>query len=136
MSLPVVGNMGCSIVQKSEQRAFDGAHGNQLMFFAMIFACIVCCILYSRDKCEDVKVVMKSSYYPIAAGICNVGLNFCVILMATGPLSPSLIYPAIAVGGLSLTALFSVFAFKEKLSWQRWLGISIGALATVLLSIS
>jgi drug/metabolite transporter (DMT)-like permease len=131
-----VGNMSCAIVQKSEQIAFNGEHGNQLMFFAMFFACIASYVLYSKNRCENEKNVLRNGYYPTVAGLCNVGLNFCIISMLQRGLATSLIYPTIAVGGLSLVSLFSVFVFKEKLSWKRWLGIAIGVLAIVLLSIA
>ena len=55
--------------------------------------------------------------FPVAAGVTNVLLNLAVIILATSELSPSLIYPVLAVGGLAVTMLFSIFAFKEKLKW-------------------
>ena len=77
----------------------------------------------------------KSWYFPIIAGSCNVVLNLFVLLLASTSLSPSLIYPVIGVGGLMIVTLISLFVFKEKLRWQQWLGIGIGAVATALLSI-
>jgi uncharacterized membrane protein len=58
-----------------------------------------------------------------------------VMLLATSILSPSLVYPAISVGGLVLVAIFSLFVFKEKLKWWQWVGIVLGTIATALLSI-
>jgi drug/metabolite transporter (DMT)-like permease len=62
-------------------------------------------------------------------------LNYFVILLAATSLSPSLIYPVIGVGSLAVVIMFSLFAFKEKLKWWQWLGLGIGAVATLLLSI-
>ena len=61
--------------------------------------------------------------------------NLFVIFLATSPISPSVIYPVIAVGGLSVSSIFSLVVFKEKLYWWQWLGILVGAVAVVLLSI-
>ena len=36
---------------------------------------------------------------------------------------------------LSVTTVFSVLIFKEKMKWWRWCGVAVGAVAVVLLSI-
>ena len=57
------------------------------------------------------------------------------IISATSPLSPSLVYSVIGVGGLMVTTLFSVLVFKEKMNLQKWLGLIIGTVAIGILSI-
>ena len=107
-----------------------------LMVFATFLSAIVCFAIYwNSDKKDSREILKTSGWLPITAGICNVVLNVFVILMASTNLSPSLIYPTIGVGGLMVVTLFSVFAFEEKLKWQQWLGIAIGAVAIVLLSL-
>ena len=69
------------------------------------------------------------------AGICNLILNVFVMLMAVTDLSPSLIYPVIGVGGLAVITVFSLLVFKEKMRWWQWLGVAVGAIAVLLLSI-
>ena len=54
-----LGNAGCSIVQKTQQRAYDGQYGNFLMFSAMIIAVSVCLVLYLRDDKADSKEIIK-----------------------------------------------------------------------------
>ena len=54
---------------------------------------------------------------------------------ASTDLSPSLIYPVIGVGGLSIVTVFSLLVFKEKMTVRQWLGVAVGAVAVVLLSI-
>jgi multidrug transporter EmrE-like cation transporter len=41
----------------------------------------------------------------------------------------------IAVGGLAVTSIFSLVAFKEKLHWWQWVGVAVGAVAVALLSL-
>ena len=53
--------------------------------------------------------------YPMAAGVSNAALNLLVIALAGSSLSPGLIYPVIAVGGLTITTLCSALLFREKL---------------------
>ena len=130
------GNAGCSIVQRTQQTDFDGAHGKMLMAFATLFATAVCFVLYLRSDKRDTKAVARRSwYFPVLAGVCNVVLNLCVMLLALTTLPPSLVYPVIGVGELAIVMLFSLFAFRERLRWWQWLGILLGAVATVLLSI-
>lgn len=131
-----LGNAGCSIVQKTQQRAYDGQYGNFLMFSAMIIAVSVCLVLYLRDdKADSKEIIKKSLPFPVIAGVGNVLMNLAVMYMATSTLSPSLIYPVISVGGLIVTTLFSAFVFKEKMQWWQWLGVAVGMLATGVLSI-
>lgn len=131
-----VGNAGCSIVQKTQQMKFDGEHGNMLMLFATGISTVFCLIQYLRSDKTDSKAILKTSApFPIASGACNVLLNLFVMLLATSTISPSLIYPVLAVGGLAITSVFSAVVFKDKLAWWQWLGIAVGAVAVTLLSL-
>ncbi len=136
VSLAFFGNAGCSIVQRTQQIKYNGQHGNMLMLFATGACAIAYVILYLRSDKRDAKVMLKNSWWvPVCAGICNVALNVFIMLMAVTVLSPSLIYPVIGVGGLAVVTVFSLFVFKEKMRWWQWIGIAIGAVAVVLLSV-
>ena len=130
------GNAGCSIVQRTQQMNFDGQHKYMLMTFATFLSALSCLIIYLKGSKTDTGDILKKSWYlPTMAGSCNVVLNLFVMFLASSPLSPSFIYPVIGVGGLMVVTLFSLFVFKEKLKWQQWVGIALGTIATVLLSI-
>ena len=134
--LAMVCNAGCSITQRTQQMQYDGQHGNMLMAVATLFGTVACFVMWLRSDKTDAKTMLKDSwYFPVGEGVFNVVLNICVMRMALSPLSPSLIYPVIGVGGLMIVTLFSLFGFKEKLKWQQWLGIALGAVATALLSL-
>ena len=134
--LAFFGNAGCTIVQRTQQMHFNGQHGNMLMFFATGFSALTYLFIYLRSERKDSLVMLKTSWWvPICAGICNVILNVFVIILALTNLSPSLIYPVIGIGGLAIVTIFSIFIFKEKMHWWQWLGVGIGAIATVLLSL-
>ncbi len=137
VALVFVANAGCSIIQKSEQIAFDGKHGSMFMFFSVLIATVICGVAFMFSKKVEVKSVIKSSWvFPFGAGVCSALGNMFVVLLATTPLSPNLIYPAIAVGCLAIASCVSAFIFKEKLAWWQWVGIAVGAVAVALLSIS
>ena len=134
--LAFFGNAGCSIVQRTQQVKFDGKHGYMLMFFAISIAAVVFLVFYFKSDRSDTKVMLKNSWWiPICEGISNLILNLMVMLMATTALSPSLIYPVISVGGLAIVTVFSLVVFKEKMHWWQWIGICVGAVAVVLLSL-
>ena len=134
--LSMLGNAACAIVQRTQQQHFSGAHGSMLMAFSMAFSLAVFALAYPFLDKPDHKIVSKQSFYfPALAGACNMLLNFCVVKLATSALAPSFIYPVISVGGLTMVTLVTLLVFKEKLSWQRWAGVAIGAVAIVLLSI-
>ncbi|MBQ3571366.1 MAG: hypothetical protein IJA15_00905 [Clostridia bacterium] len=134
--LMFVGNAGCAIVQKTQQMQFDGKYGGFLMLIATGISLIISVVSYLRDKkFTDKKLLLQTCAFPVSAGICNGLLNLFVIILATSTLSPSLIYPVIAIGGLMLTTVFSAFIFKEKMYWWQWLGVLVGTVAVGILSI-
>lgn len=131
-----LGNAGCSIVQRTQQIRFDGEHGNMLMFFATGISALASFLIYDNSDKTDTKTVLKYLWWiPVCAGVCNVVLNMFVMILSITDLSPSLIYPVIGVGGLIVVMLFSLLLFSEKLKWWQWLGIAIGSIAVILLSI-
>ena len=136
VSLAFFGNAGCSIVQRTQQVKYNGQHGNMLMLFATGACAIAYVFLYLKSDKRDAKVMLKKSWWvPVCAGICNVALNVFVMLMAVTELSPALIYPVIGVGGLAVVTVFSLFVFKEKMRWWQWLGVAVGSIAVILLSV-
>ncbi|MBQ4082285.1 MAG: EamA family transporter [Clostridia bacterium] len=136
ISIAFFGNTGCVILQKTQQMQYHNQHGNMLMFFAMIPAVAMCALLYLRAPVQEPKKVLCSSgFFPVLAGTLNLLLNLFVILLAAGPLSPSLIYPTTAVGGIAVTSVLSVILFKERLSLRQWFGVAVGGVAIALLSI-
>ena len=137
VSLAFFGNAGCTIVQRTQQLQFNGQHGNMLMLFATGISALVYLFVYLKSDKSDTPIMLKTSWWaPVLAGICNLILNVLVMLMALTTLSPSLVYPVIGVGGLAVVTIFSLLVFKEKMRWWQWLGIAIGMIAVVLLSIS
>ncbi len=136
VALAFFGNAGCTIVQRTQQIQYNGQHGKMLMLFATGFSAVVYLFIYLRSDKSDTPTLLKTSWWtPVCAGVCNLILNALVMLMAVTDLSPSLIYPVIGVGGLAVVTIFSLLVFKEKMRWWQWVGVAIGAVAVVLLSI-
>lgn len=131
-----VGNSVGSITQRTQQIDFNSAYGDFLMAVATFLSLVACIVMYLRSDRRDTKEIVKTTFYlPLLAGILNFFINVILIFLATSTLSPSLIYPVLAVGSLGINTVFSVFVFKEKLCWWQWIGVAVGALAIALLSI-
>ena len=136
ISLYFVGNSLGSIVQKTQQMDFNACFGDFFMVVATGIALAVCLINYLRSDRSDTKVILKRSFYiPFISGALNFFINLFVIILATSTLSPTLVYPVLAIGSLALNTIVSLFVFKEKMRWWQWLGVAVGALAILLLSI-
>ncbi len=138
--LMFVGNAACTVVQRTQQMKFDGKYANFLMMVATAFSALVCLIVYLKSDKSDSAVVFKSSwYFPVLSGICNAVLNLFLMFMAVPPssnvISSNVVYPVLAVGGLILTTVFSVFIFKEKMRWWQWIGVGVGIVAVGLLNV-
>lgn len=134
--LMFAGNACCAIAQKQQQLDFDGKHGNMLMFFAMIMILAVVAVRYFICTKKEVVPLVKTPFYlPIGAGLFNVIHNLVLIILATSKISTSIVYSVLAVGGIMVTSLASILLFKEKLRWWQWIGIIVGAVAIVLISI-
>ena len=133
--LMFLGNACGTIVQKTQQLDFDGKYGNFLMVVATGIMLVVSVIRYLKSDKSDSKVMLRSWYYPVSVGVVTAIANLCVILLATSPLSPSLIYPVLSVGVLMVNSFFSAFVFKEKMRWWQWVGVAVGTAAVAILSI-
>ena len=130
------GNATSSILQRTQQTAFNGRHENMMMFFAMSIALIAfTCAYLKSDKTHTRVMVKETGWIPLLAGIANFLLNLFVIFLATSNLPPSLVYPVISVGGLAVSSLASSLLFKERLYPWQWAGMVLGALSVVFLSV-
>ena len=134
--LAVFGNSGCSIIQRTQQVKYNGEHSSMLMLFAMCIAIFFSTLIFSKSDKSFAKTIIKHSWWmPVCAGVFNLILNVFVMILATSDLSPSLIYPVLGIGALAVVTVFSLLVFKEKMYPRQWVGMAIGALAILFLSI-
>ena len=132
------GNALCSLLQKYQQMAYPGEHKSMLMVFGVGFALVVAAIFALGEKKDDWKAAAKTSFqFPLLAGCCSAGLNLSILLLATSEtLSSGFVFSGMAVGGMVVTLLASLIAFRERLSLRQWAGIVIGTGALVFLNIN
>lgn len=135
-ALITVGNAGCSIVQKYQQMAFDYRHKNMFMFFGVLFAAVFCLLLsLKEDKSNWRSTIKRTWIFPALTGASSALSNLFVLIMIRNNTSPVIIYPGVAVGGLIVTTLISLFFFKERLRSVQWCGMAVGAFALILINL-
>lgn len=106
-----------------------------LMLFAMLFSVVLSFLLFMKEDKSDMKIIIKQSAgFPFLAGICNAILNLGVVYLALR-LSSGIVYPVIAVGGLGICIIDSLVIFHEKITLTQYIGIAIGVVAVVLLTL-
>lgn len=129
-------NATSSILQKTQQMNFDGKYGSLFMLIVCGVGLIAFAAMYlASDKTHSVRILKRCAWVPCVHGVTNFGLNVFVVLLATSTISPALVYPVISVGGLAVGLAASVLLFREKLSVRQWIGIAIGVVAVLLLSV-
>lgn len=134
--LITVGNAGCSIIQRYQQTAFDYQHKNMFMFFGVFFAMIFCLGFALKEDKSCWRQALKTSWcFPCLAGLSSFLSNVFILLMIKHQMSPVVIYPTVAVGGLMLTVIISLVFFKEKTRPLQWCGIAIGSVALVFINL-
>ena len=131
-----ISNAATSIIQRTQQANYEGAYRNMLMFFASSIAVIAFIGMYAvKDKADDRALLKTAGWLPALGGVNNALYHLMIMLLATSSVAPSLIYPLLAVGGIAISSVLSIFLFDEKLHWWQWIGIAVGALAVVFLSL-
>lgn len=133
--LAFVGNGMCSTVQKMQQSAFDGNFKNEFMIIAlfMVFAGFIVLSLFTESK--DIKSCAKVGWYlALGCGVMNGIVNLFVMILS-GKMPVSLMFPLISAGGIVITYLVSRFVYKEKLTKTQLVGFALGLGSVVFLNI-
>ena len=130
------GNVACSVIQKYQQMAFNGQHRNLFMFAAVLFAALIFLFLFFKEKKPDFcRLPKRTLLLPVIGGFSSTALNLFTLLLMASTLSESIFFPCIAIGTLTITTLFAVFVYRERLARAQWLGLLVGAVALVFLNI-
>ena len=133
--LAFVGNGMCSTVQKMQQIAFNGAYKNEFMIIALAIVTIFMLTFSLFTERKEIKIYVKSGWWlAILSGVINGAINLFVMILS-GRIPVSLMFPLISAGGIIITYLISKFFYKEKLSKTQFAGFIIGIISVVFLNI-
>ena len=127
-----IGNGFCSITQKMEQVAFDGAYKNEFMIVALVFVSIfmVIAMLVTKEKCDFKNATLPAAGCGVANGIVNM-----LVMVLTGLMPSVILFPSISAGGIALGFVIAVFMYKERLTKLQTVGYVLGTVSVVLLNL-
>ena len=133
--LAFIGNGFCSIVQKGQQIKFGGEFKNEFMVIALIIATLAVFITGVIKERNGAAVYVKFGIVPaIICGVLNGVMNLFVMILS-GEMPVSVMFPIISAGSMILSYLASTFVFKEKLTKTQIVGFFVGVLAVALLNV-
>lgn len=133
--LAFLGNGMCTVFQKMQQVAFDGAYKNELMIIALISGALVLGILSLIKERKQIGTYAKQGwYFGALSGVFTGTVNLFVMVLS-GKMSASLMYPLISAGGIIATYLISRWIYKEELTKRQLIGFVLGIASVIFLNI-
>lgn len=133
--LSFAGNGLCSVVQKMQQNAFSGDFKNEFMILSLgMVAGIMLTAIIITERKECLKTAATSWYLALGCGIMNGAVNLFVMVLS-GLMSVSLMFPLISVGGIIISFIVSKLFYKEKLTKAQYYGFVLGIAAIVFLNL-
>ena len=136
----VLANSAISISTKIRQVNVGGANVFAYMALCYTLMCIISALVYGfiQIKATSLKadIVNVKACVPslLMQSFGNAGCNVLVTILAARMLG-AVLYPVNTGGGLVLTVLCGFLFFKEKKTWKNILGIALGIVSIVILSL-
>ena len=142
--LAFLGNGLCSVVQKMKQVKFDGAYKNEFMIIALAIVALLTFVISLVTECKKDGKAISSTVIKgyvkcglVLALLCG-GANGLVnlfVMILSGLIPVSLMFPLISGGGIVLTYIISRLYYKEKLTKTQLIGFLCGTASVILLNI-
>lgn len=133
--LSFAGNGFCSTFQKMQQLAFGGNYKNEFMIISLAIVVIIQGIItLSLNKNNLKRNFYYARFSAVGAGIMNGTVNMLVMVLS-GMIAVSVMFPLISAGGIVVTYLISKFCYKEGLTKLQFAGFLIGLASIVFLGI-
>ena len=125
----------CSIIQRSQQIAFDGAYKNEMMSAAFGFAALFIVPLIVYYERHEIKEILKDATVPaLGCGVAN-GTTNLLVMVVTASIATSIFFPIISAGSMIIAYVLSIVLFRERFSPYQHTGIALGVLSLVFLNI-
>ncbi len=133
--ISTISNGFISVVTRMQQIKFDDACSNEFQMISLGGSFLFLAIVGLINDRKNLGYVLKNgTLYGAASGILNGAKNF-TILYIYNYLPISTVSPLKAGLGIIASFLLSVIAYKEKYSILQKIGVALGAVAVVLLTI-
>ena len=133
--LSFAGNGLCSTFQKMQQAKFDGAYKNEFMILALAIVTVALfAVSLITGKNDLKKNLLQACLIASGCGIMN-GLTNMLVMILSGLMAVSVMFPLISAGGIIVTFIISKFVYKENLTRMQFMGFLVGILSIVFLNI-
>ena len=133
--LAFAGNGALSVIQKVQQIKFDGLYKSEFMIVALLITVVILIVFALFSEKNQITYNLKSGalWYTIC-GLANGAVNFLVLVMSN-KMPASVMFPIISAGGIIITALVSIFVYKEKLSVLQKISMLLGIISIIILNL-
>ena len=133
--LAFLGNGFCSVAQTMQQKQFAGQYKNEFMITALLIVVGIMGVLVVLKERKNAGNYIRNGWYlSLGCGILNGMVNMFVMIL-TGLMNVSVMFPLVSVGGIVLTFIVSKVFYKEKLTTAQHIGFLLGIGAIVLLNL-
>ena len=133
--LAFLGNGLCSVAQTMQQKRFCGQFKNEFMIISLLISVgIMGLFAVLKERKSAGKAIRAGWYLSMGCGILNGVVNLFVMIL-TGLMNVSLLFPLVSVGGIVLTFIVSKVFYKEKLTTAQHIGFLLGIGAIVFLNL-
>lgn len=134
--LALLSNGACSTVQKMQQAAFFGEYRNEFMILSLAIVTVVFAALtLTVDKGSIKTNLYNARFSSVGCGVMN-GLANMLVMVVSGMIPVSIMFPLVSAGGIIVTYLISRFIYKEKLSKIQFIGFLMGIASVVFLNLN
>ncbi|MBR5295987.1 MAG: hypothetical protein IKU24_05300 [Clostridia bacterium] len=133
--LAFCGNGMCSVVQKMQQVASGGKGKSEFMIIALAIDAIVLLALSFFKERKDFPAFGKAAILPAIIGGALNGMVNLFVMILSGKMPVSVMFPLISAGGILVTFLIPLIFYREKFTKVQLCGYLCGVLAVVFLNL-
>ena len=131
-----VSNGMCSTIQKLTPYFLgEDVNQNLYMIVALGFSTVALVVASFVTRETDLKLVLRvGAPTSLLCGIFNGAVNYLIIYL-NSYIAASVMFPALAAGGLVLIFPYSILVRHEKFTVAQWVGFVVGVLSVILLNL-
>ena len=133
--LAFCGNGMCSVVQKMQQLDSGGKGKSEFMIIALGIDAAVLLFLSLLKERRDFSAFSKAAILPALIGGTLNGMVNLFVMILSGRMPVSVMFPLISAGGILVTFLVALTFYKEKFTKIQLIGYLCGVLSVVFLNL-
>ncbi len=136
--LGFIGDGGKNMMLTIQQNVYKGQYSNEYLVISFLMILVVCIIMTLVKERENLKFnLKKGAFWSLICGLMTGIINLFVSILSNPArnMPASVMFPIKAAGCIIASLLVAVFVFKEKLSKAQILGLIMGVISIVFLSI-